>query len=150
MRQAFTLVELIFVIVIIGVLSAVAIPQFSKLTDNAKISSELSTASSVQAAIEAVHGEWIISDCEFTWGNNRPYSELNANGYPISLGESNSKPLNYILKNSETAQWSRSGTSYLGPASGNKGTNHCKDGKPCIGKSWNYSSANGAFTLLEP
>lgn len=150
MKKAFTLVELIFVIVIIGVLAAVAIPKFTKLTDNAKISTELSTASSVQTALEAVHGEWVISDCAFTWGNNRPYSELNANGYPVSLGESDTKPLNYILKNSETSKWSRSGNTYLGEASGSKGTTHCKDGKPCIGKSWNYNATTGEFKLIEP
>jgi len=125
----------------------VAIPQFSKLTDNAKISAELSTASSVQAALEAVHGEWIISDCDFTWGNNRPYSELNANGYPASLGESDTKPLNYLLKSSETSQWTRSGTTYKGEASGVKGTTHCKTGKPCIGKSWEYDATTGEFKL---
>ena len=150
MKQAFTLVELIFVIVIIGVLSAVAIPQFRKLTDNAKISAELSTASSVQAALEAVHGEWVISDCDFTWGNNRPYSELNTDGYPISLGESDTKPLNYLLKSSGTAKWTRAGTTYTGEASGTKGTSHCKTGKPCIGKSWSYDAVNGEFKLIEP
>ena len=124
-----------------------AIPQFSKLTDNAKISSELSTASSVQAALEAVHGEWVISDCDFTWGNNRPYAELNSDGYPSSLGESDTKPLNYLLKNSETSKWTRSGTTYLGPASGTKGTTHCKDAKPCIGKSWEYDPTTGEFKL---
>ncbi|PHR54936.1 MAG: prepilin-type cleavage/methylation domain-containing protein [Arcobacter sp.] len=150
MKKAFTLVELIFVIVIIGVLSAVAIPQFSKLTDNAKISAELSTASSIQAALEGVHGEWVISSCDFTWGNNRPYSELNSDGYPTSLGESNTKPLNYLLKNAEIAKWTRAGTTYLGPASSSKGTSHCKDGKPCIGKSWSYNENTGEFKLIEP
>ncbi|RUM64395.1 MAG: prepilin-type cleavage/methylation domain-containing protein, partial [Sulfurimonas sp.] len=48
--RAFTLIELIFAIVIIGVLTSVAIPKFSGLNDNAKISAELSTAASVQVA----------------------------------------------------------------------------------------------------
>ena len=150
MKQAFTLVELIFVIVIIGVLSAVAIPQFRNLTDNAKISAELSTASSVQAALEAVHGEWVISDCTFTWGNNRPSSELNSDGYPITLGESDTKPFNYLLKSSETSKWKRSGTTYTGEASGTNGTSHCKTGKPCIGKTWEYDAVKGEFKLIEP
>jgi len=151
MTKAFTLVELIFVIVIIGVLSAVAIPQFRNLTDNAKISAELSTASSVQAALEAVHGEWVISDCDFTWGNNRPYSELNTDGYPSSLGTT-TNPLTYILKNAETSKWSSSdGITFYGPASETtKGTSNCKTGKPCIGKSWNYDSSTGEFKLIEP
>lgn len=151
MKKAFTLVELIFVIVIIGVLSAVAIPQFSKLTDNAKISAELSTASSVQAALEAVHGEWIISDCDFTWGNGQPYSGLNTSGYPSSLGDA-VHVLNSILKSSETSKWTSSdGITFYGPASdASKGTGHCKNGKPCISKSWSYNPTTGEFKLIEP
>ena len=38
MKKAFTMVELIFVIVIIGILATVAIPQFSATRDDAKIS----------------------------------------------------------------------------------------------------------------
>lgn len=149
MKKAFTLVELIFVIVIIGVLAAVAVPQFSKLTDNAKISAELSTASAVQTALEAVHGEWIISDCDFTWGNSQPYSGLNASGYPAALGNA-ANPLGYLLKNAETSKWSTiDGISFYGPASGSKGTDYCRAGKPCIGKSWSYDSATGEFKLVE-
>ena len=144
-NKAFTLVELIFVIVIIGVLSAAAIPQFSKLTDNAKISAELSTASAVQTAIEACHGEWIISDCDFTCGASITKSDLDANnGYPSDLGDS----LEKILKNATTSEWTRSGTQYRGPASGSKGTSHCKTGKPCIGKYWDYNTTAGTFTLI--
>ena len=106
-KKAFTLVELIFVIVIIGVLSAVAIPQFRNLTDNAKISSELSTASSVQTALEACHGEWIISECDFTCGASITKTDLDANnGYPSDLGAN----LEKILKNVSGSEWTRTGT----------------------------------------
>jgi prepilin-type N-terminal cleavage/methylation domain-containing protein len=44
MKQAFTIIELIFVIVIIGILSAVAIPRLSATRDDAKISQMISNA----------------------------------------------------------------------------------------------------------
>ena len=44
MRKAFTIIELIFVIVIIGVLLAVAIPKLSITRTDAKISAEMQSA----------------------------------------------------------------------------------------------------------
>jgi len=44
MKQAFTMIELIFVIVIIGILSAVAIPRLSATRDDARISQMISNA----------------------------------------------------------------------------------------------------------
>ncbi len=149
MKQAFTLVELIFVIVIIGVLSAVAIPQFTKLTDNAKISAELSTASAIQTAIESCHGEWIISDCpNITCGvdiNMSNPADFTAQGYPTNAGMGVS--IERILKSAGSG-WTRSGADFTGPASDiTKGTTHCKTDKPCIGKKWTYDETTGEFAL---
>lgn len=149
MKRAFTLLELVFVIVVIGVLASVAIPKLSGLTDNAKISAEMQTASAVQTAIDAIHTEWVTNRCEFNWGPNKRSSDpakgfLNANGYPVSLGNNFSE----ILSN--VHDWTCTGAdgdSCTGPASGDKGTSKCKANKPCKSKSWSYSATNGTFTL---
>jgi prepilin-type N-terminal cleavage/methylation domain-containing protein len=151
MQKAFTLVELIFVILIIGVLSAIAVPKFSGLTDNAKISAELSTAASVQVALDSCHGEWIINEGSFTCGGSISSDNLNSDGYPTDLGDSDTSPLNKILKDADTIKWSKDNSDhYYGPASdSNKGTSNCKAGKPCIGKYWEYNSTSGTFSLQE-
>ena len=151
-KKAFTLIELIFVIVIIGVLASFAVPKFSGLTDNSKISAELSTASSVQVALDSCHGEWIINEGIFSCGGSIASDDTtyfdNTTGYPLTLGTSDSTPLDKILKNASGVNWSRSGTSYYGPASNaTNGASKCKDNKPCIGKHWEYDSTKGTFEL---
>ena len=87
-RSAFTMVELIFVIVIIGILSAMAIPKFTGVKDQAKKATELSAASAVSAALEEIHGTWSTTDDQFDWNNDGisdPLSSLSYHGYPYAL-----------------------------------------------------------------
>lgn len=103
-RQAFTMVELIFVIVIIGVLASMAIPKLSGLTDGAKKSAEIATISALSTAIETTNGEWTINESTFTWGiGGNPSSELDPNGYPSDL-EKNGKVFGKVLKDSGNFQ----------------------------------------------
>jgi type IV pilus assembly protein PilA len=123
MKKAFTLIELLFIIVIIGVLSSFALPRFRGMSDNARISAEIATMSSVVTALEAVNGEWSINEGAFTWGttNTRTNANLSNSGYPNNL-DSATQPLGEIIRiNSRdyTNQFtSPNGFSiYTGPAS---------------------------------
>ena len=51
MRKAFTMIELVFVIVVIGILSAIAIPKFAATRDDAYISRARSTVAALRNAI---------------------------------------------------------------------------------------------------
>ena len=149
-KPAFTLIELIFTIVIIGVLAVVAVPKFTNLADNAKITAELSTASAVQTNLEAIHTEWITNRCtDWHCGvANQPYGNLNANGYPTTLGSTDDTPFDYILK--DVQGWTRNGTQYRGPASSKIGV-RTPDvaGKPDGNDYWDYNATSGEFSLVD-
>ena len=157
MRNAFTLLELIMVLVIIGILAAVAVPRFSHLSANSKVASELATAATIQSAIDDVHSDWIVSEGSFEWGDGKDQSSVNAQGYPQKLGDCN-PAFNWILKNSQgvDAKWqctdNGDGTfTYRGPASksGSGAAAQSGDGKPGEGDCWKYDSSSGIFELKE-
>jgi len=51
MKKAFTMVELVFVIVVIGILSAIAVPKFAATRDDAVIANGRSTLAAVRNAL---------------------------------------------------------------------------------------------------
>ena len=100
MKKAFTLIELIFVIVIIGLLAAVAIPKFINLTSHAKTATIKSVISSVQDSIENIHAKWLVNE-DFVWdADGDGNSDLNDNGYPeiLDSGKDETALFKYVLK----------------------------------------------------
>lgn len=155
MKRAFTLIELIFVMVLIGILAIIALPKFRGLSSNAKITAEIATASTIQSALEDIHSDWIISENGFVWGNKKDENDLNKNGYPKRLGDC-PPAFNWILKNSTNvdAQWECSIHNnlfiYKGPASHQQnGVKENGANRPDRNDCWVYDPQEGSFTLNE-
>ncbi len=100
MKKSFTLIELLFVIVIIGLLAVIAVPKFVNLTTNAKNASIKSIITSVQDSIDNIHAKWLVNE-DYIWdpdGDGK--SNLNTEGYPKMLddGKGETELFKYVLK----------------------------------------------------
>ncbi len=51
MKKAFTMVELVFVIVVIGILAGIAIPKFAATRDDAEVSKARATVAALRSAL---------------------------------------------------------------------------------------------------
>ncbi len=65
-EEGFTLIELIMVIVILGIISAVAIPKFLSLSDSAKLSAARGVGSAISSSIQAEHSDFLINGTAYT------------------------------------------------------------------------------------
>jgi general secretion pathway protein G len=59
-KKAFTMIELVFVIVVIGILSAIAIPKFAATRDDAIITKARTTVASVRSALSTERQKRIL------------------------------------------------------------------------------------------
>ena len=119
-EKGFTLIELIMVIVLLGLLAVVAIPQYTNLQSQAKTAAELGVVGGVRSGIYTKYAANLAN-------NVTP-------AYPASLGGSGnctsaSPCFANVLSQGVTQDWTASGAVFTGPAN----------------NSYTYSNTTGTF-----
>jgi len=129
-RYAFTMIELVFVIVVLGILAAVAIPKFAATRTDAQISKARADISAIRSAIMTERQSRLIK------GDSSWITQLSHGTKLFDGNDSSHVLLQYgITAGTTDGHWEKTAT--------NAYTFHV-GGKDCT---FSYNSNNGKFTL---
>ena len=133
MKTAFSMIELIFVIVVLGILSAIAIPKFAATRTDAQISKARADISSIRSSIISERQSRLIKG-DASW-----IPKLSDNDDTLFTGsDENHTLLLYGISSGDTdGHWRATDSSYKKYA-------YKVGGEDC---DFDYNDTNGKFTL---
>ena len=130
-HRAFTITELIFVIVVLGILSAIALPKFAETKNLADISKGRSDVMSLRSSIINARQSQLIK------GNSDFIPKLSNNSITLFTGDGNQTLLLYgVTAGTTDGHWSATGNTYKNYAF------HVHS----VSIPFTYDSATGKFT----
>lgn len=100
-RTAFTLVELIFVIVVLGILAAVAIPRIGSTVQSGYIAAAQGDVSAIRASIASARQKELVK------GNNSYIDSLSTSNTSLFGGNGTIPLLTYPIEAKSVGGWSR-------------------------------------------
>ncbi len=109
MKKAFTMIELIFVIVILGILAAVAVPKMGSAKTNAEIAKGKTDVATIRSSILTERQSQLIK------GNNNFIDKLSSSDDILFTGDTDAKRtlLTYgIVSGTSNGKWSADGDTY--------------------------------------
>lgn len=102
-RHAFTMIELVFVIVVLGILAAIALPRLAATRDDAQIAKGRSDVAAIRAGIVSERQTRLLR------GETNYIAALEDNGEPLFANV-----MQYgISSGSTNGHWSKNGTQYI-------------------------------------
>ena len=106
-RNGFTLIELVIIMVILGVLAAVAIPRIGNTIDSSEVSAEEAVIGSLRSALEVYAMDQVVMNSNKSYPPN-PFDALDSKSRNELLGSSRSYSGSVIFHNRNdgtTSQW---------------------------------------------
>lgn len=92
-RKAFTLIEILIVVIILGILAAIVVPQFTSATEDAQLSSAKSTLQTIRSQIELYRVRNNGAYPAFPFANEDGWGDTSENGF-IGNDYMRSRPMN--------------------------------------------------------